>query len=124
MYEGPADSDRYLVVTEGSSDSSILKSSLPLVAPDVADFFSFIDMSENYPFTGTGNLFRFCQGLARIKIQNKILVVLDADTAGIETYQRIRKIPMPDNVRVACLPALDEFRRFKTLGPPESRKRT
>lgn len=117
LYEGLADSDRYLMVTEGSSDSSILKSSLPLVAPDVADFFTFIDMSENYPFTGTGNLFRFCQGLARIKIQNKILVVLDSDTTGLEAYQRILKISMPDNMRVACLPTLDEFSRFKTLGP-------
>ena len=43
------------------------------------DFFDFVDMTENYPFTGAGNLYRFCQGLARIRIQNRILVVLDND---------------------------------------------
>jgi hypothetical protein len=117
LHEGLADEDRYLIVTEGSSDSSILKASLPLVAHDVADFFTFIDMSENYPFTGTGNLFRFCQGLATIGIQNKILVVLDSDTAGLETFERIRKIPLPDSMRVVCLPPLDEFKTFKTIGP-------
>jgi hypothetical protein len=117
LYEGLDDSDRYLIVTEGSSDSSILKASLPLVAADVADFFSFIDMTDNYPFTGTGNLFRFCQGLATIRIQNKILVILDADTAGVETFERIRKIPLPASMHIACLPPLDEFRKFKTMGP-------
>ena len=117
LYEDLSDRDKYLVVTEGSSDTSILKASLSLVHPDVADFFNFIDMSENYPFTGTGNLYRFCQGLATIRIQNKILVVLDSDTAGLEALQRIRKLLLPQSMRVACLPRLDEFREFKTLGP-------
>lgn len=117
LYEGLTDQDRYLVVTEGSSDSSILKASLPMVALDVADFFTFVDMSENYPFTGTGNLFRFCQGLATIRIQNKILVVLDSDTAGLETFQRISRIPLPTSMRVTRLPVLDEFDLFKTIGP-------
>jgi hypothetical protein len=117
LYEGLADTDRYLIVTEGSSDTSILQTSLALVHADVADFFDFIDMSENYPFTGTGNLFRFCQGLATIKIQNNILVVLDNDRAGLEAFQRIGKISLPANMRLACLPQLDEFADFKTLGP-------
>jgi hypothetical protein len=117
LYEGLSDTDRYLIVTEGSSDTSILQRSLSLVHANVADFFDFIDMSENYPFTGTGNLFRFCQGLATIRIQNKILVVLDNDTAGLEAFQRIGKISLPASMRVACLPELDEFADFKTLGP-------
>ncbi|MBK9165896.1 MAG: hypothetical protein IPM24_00350 [Bryobacterales bacterium] len=98
-------------------DSSILKASLPLVAHDVSDFFNFIDMSDNYPFTGTGNLFRFCQGLAAIRIQNNIVVVLDSDAAGSETLQKLRKLTLPKNLRVMCLPPLDECRAFKTLGP-------
>jgi hypothetical protein len=58
LYEGVTQNDRCLVVTEGSSDSAILREALALVSPDVADFFEFVDMSENYPFTGTGNVFR------------------------------------------------------------------
>ena len=118
LYEGLGDAGRFLVVTEGSSNSSILKASLPLVAPDVADFFSFIGMTDNYSFTGTGNLFRFCQGLAAIRIQNKILVVLDADATGSETLQKIGKLTLPRNLRVTCLPLLEDCREFKTFGPP------
>jgi len=117
IYEDLLDSDRFLLVTEGSSDSAILSKSLPLVATDVSDFFYFIDMTNNYPFTGTGNVFRFCQGLARIRMQNNILVLLDNDTAGHDTYNRILKLDLPPKMRIATLPDIEEARRFRTLGP-------
>jgi hypothetical protein len=117
LYEGPADADRYLIVTEGSSDSSILHASLPLVEPDVADFFHFVDMKENYPFTGTGNLVNFCKGLAAIKVTNKIVVLLDNDTAGHEALQRLRALALPGTMRITVLPQLDELKHFATLGP-------
>jgi hypothetical protein len=91
LYEGLAETDQYLVVTEGSSDSTILSAALPIVESDVADFFNFIDMAENYPFTGTGNVLRFCQGLASIKIQNKVLVVLDNDTSGVDAFVEYKR---------------------------------
>ena len=116
VYEGLYDMDRFLIVTEGSSDSAILRKSLPRVAPDVSDFFNFVDMSDNYPFTGTGNLVRFCQGLAQIKIQNRILVLLDNDVAGRQAHARIRDLPLPLNMVTMVLPDLEEFRHVRTLG--------
>jgi hypothetical protein len=112
--------DRYLVVTEGSSDSAILRKSLDLAFPDVADFFDFIDMSEHYPFTGTGSLANFCKGLARIGIQNKVLVVFDNDTAGREAMDSLTDVPMPEHMRLTTLPDMDHLRRFRTLGPAGS----
>ena len=44
IYEALGVGDRYLIVTEGKSDSAILKKSLDLLHPDIADFFTFIDM--------------------------------------------------------------------------------
>jgi hypothetical protein len=117
IHEELPDSERFLIVTEGSSDSSILSKSLPLVASDVEDFFYFVDMTKNYPFTGTGNVFRFCQGLARIKIQNNILVLLDNDTAGHEAKKRILKLDLPPKMRVETLADIKEARHFTTLGP-------
>ena len=122
LYEGIDDPDRYLIVTEGSSDTKILKKSLHILLKDLADFFHFIDMSENYPFTGTGNLFRFCQGLSRIRIQNRILVLLDNDTAGVEAYRKIIKLDLPKNMKVMLLPDIDECRSFNTIGPSGENK--
>jgi hypothetical protein len=121
LYEGVSAGDSCLVVTEGSSDGSILRAALPIVAPDVADFFDFVDMSDNYPFTGTGNLFRFCQGLSRIRIQNRILVVLDNDTVGREAYRRISALDLPPRMKIGLLPELTVCRSVRTLGPSRTR---
>ncbi len=117
VFEPLADQSKFLVVTEGSSDSNILKTALPLVAPDVADFFSFVDMKDNYPFAGTGNLVNFCKGLAAISAQNKIVVILDNDTAGQEALQGLQNLKLPRSMRTVSLPYLEAFSRFPTLGP-------
>jgi hypothetical protein len=117
LYEPLPASKRYLIVTEGSSDTNILKKSLGIVAPDVADFFEFIDMAENYPFTGTGNVVRFCEGLAKINIQNRVLVVLDNDTAGCSAAQKLARLKLPAQICVMLLPELENFNRIRTLGP-------
>ncbi len=109
--------DRYLVVTEGSSDSAVLRKSLRLLFPDIADFFDFIDMSEHYPFTGTGSLVNFCMGLARIGIQNKVLVVFDNDTAAREAIDRLKDVCLPESMKLTTLPSMNRLKRFRTLGP-------
>ena len=78
---------------------------------------NFIDMAENYASTGTGNVLRFCQGVASIKIQNKVLVVLDNYTSGVDAFHRVQALSLPRNLRVTVLPTLDEMTNFRTLGP-------
>ena len=72
----------FLIATEGSSDTHILKHAFALMRPDIADFFRFVDMSDGYPFTGTGNLRNFAVGLAGIDVHNQVLFVLDNDAEG------------------------------------------
>jgi hypothetical protein len=117
LYEHLPASKRFLLVTEGSSDTYILKKSLGMLEQDVADFFEFIDMAENYPFTGTGNVVRFCEGLAKINVQNRVLVILDNDTAGRSAAQRLANLKLPSQIRVMLLPELEKCRHVRTLGP-------
>ncbi|MEZ5347352.1 MAG: HEPN/Toprim-associated domain-containing protein, partial [Pyrinomonadaceae bacterium] len=117
IYEGVDEKNQYLIVTEGSSDLFIIKQALELYAPDIVDFFYFVDMDENYPFTGTGNLYRFCQGLSSIKIQNKILVIFDNDTAGKENYDKSIDLSLPSNMKITQLPYMQEFDNFLCIGP-------
>jgi hypothetical protein len=117
IYQPLGDRDRYLVVTEGSSDGSVLRRAIELLRPDIADFFDFVDMSENYPFTGAGNLFRFCQGLARIRIQNQVVVIFDNDAAGREAEQKVRQLALPPSMTIVRLPHIAECEAFPTVGP-------
>lgn len=112
------DSDKILIVTEGSSDTFILKKTIDELFPDISDFFSFIDMQDNYPFTGTGNLFNFSAGLSKIKIQNKTMVIFDNDDTGRVSYNKcIERLDLLPNLKFYYLPVMEEFEKFLTIGP-------
>ena len=108
---------RFLIVTEGSSDAKILAHALRMLRPEIADFFSFVDMQEGYPFSGTGNLHRFCQGLMSIGILNRVLIIYDNDAEESARYVSTRRLRMPPNMRVMKLPDLPAFECFETIGP-------
>ena len=112
-----ATKEKILIVTEGSSDTDIIEKCINLLYSDIADFFYFIDMEQNYPFTGTGNLKNFVKGLSKINVLNKILVVLDNDTAGISVNNDIQKMDLPNNLKVVTLPYYKDFDNFKCKGP-------
>ena len=109
--------EKILIVTEGSSDSFILRKTLDSLYPDISDFFDFVDMEKNYPFTGVGNLYNFCLGLIRINIQNNILVLFDNDTAGVEKYELVASVNRPVNLLITKLPDSFDFSLFSTIGP-------
>jgi hypothetical protein len=110
-------SNRFLIVTEGSSDAGIIKHALSLLKPHLADFFYFVDMNEGYPFTGTGNLQNFTKGLISIAVQNDVIIVYDNDAEGVSSFNRTSRLNIPNNMRVLKLPDLPEFRNFNTVGP-------
>lgn len=112
-----APSDRFLIVTEGSSDAAIIRNALNILRPHVADFFDFVDMEEGYPFSGTGNVFRFVQGLISIAVQNKVLVLFDNDAEGVVNYKRCKELNILPNMRILKLPDLPVFETFSTIGP-------
>ncbi len=107
----------FLLVTEGSSDARIIKKALEIYRPHIADFFRFVDMEEGYPFSGTGNLHRFTQGLVSIGIQNSTVVIYDNDAEGVAKLNATKLLSLPPNVRVMQLPPLDAFTNFETIGP-------
>lgn len=117
IQQGLQNSDKYLIVTEGSSDSFIIKKAIEILYPEIKDFFYFIDMHEHYPFTGTGNLYKFSQGLASINIQNNVILIYDNDVAGIEKFNKTSEITLPKNMKVMHLPYHDDFKNFNTIGP-------
>jgi hypothetical protein len=116
-YCGIPKSRRFLVVTEGSSDSAIISRSLELLRPEIRDFFDFIDMSQNYPFTGSGSLTSFCKGLDKIGILNNVVAVFDNDTEGNVGFQNVERVISTPTLRVMTLPSLPEFEQFPVVGP-------
>lgn len=109
--------ETFLIATEGSSDVHVLQHALTLLRPEVQDFFRFVDVSESHPFSGTGNLAKFAEGLAKIDVQNQVLFLFDNDAEGVEANRRVSKLTLPTNMRGGMLPELDAFRNFPAMGP-------
>ena len=122
MLVKPLPRSEFLIVTEGSSDSKILEKALKLLRPDYAELFRFIDMEEGYPFTGTGNLFKFSQGLVSIGIQNQVIILYDNDVEGVSNYLATKKLSLPPNMVVARLPDHKYLKKMNTVGPHGKRK--
>ncbi|MFQ1741964.1 HEPN/Toprim-associated domain-containing protein [Aeromonas veronii] len=114
---GAIQKQKILIATEGTSDARIIRRVLDVLRPDVADFFNFIDVDERHPFWGTGNLVKFAEGLLRIDVLNQVLFVFDNDAEGVDAFRKLENLNLPSNMRAMLLPDLEEFRKFKTLGP-------
>jgi hypothetical protein len=113
-------SSRFLIVTEGSSDAAIIRHAFRLLRPHIIDFFDFVDMEEGYPFSGTGNVYRFVQGLISIRVMNNILVIYDNDAEGTANFERTKQLNLPINMATLTLPTLPAFKQFPTEGPDGS----
>jgi hypothetical protein len=107
----------FLLATEGTSDTHILKRGLSLIRPDVEDFFRFIDIEERHPFSGTGNLAKFAEGLVKIDVQNRVVFIFDNDAEGADAYRSLQRFSFPVNMRAMLLPDLDQLRDFPARGP-------
>ncbi|WP_411564214.1 HEPN/Toprim-associated domain-containing protein [Pseudomonas shirazensis] len=117
LFKNWTDDQTFLIITEGSSDTFVIQEAINLLRPDIKDFFTYIDMTEHYPFTGTGNLFNFYKGLAKIGIKNKCLIIFDNDTEGVEKHDKCQNISSPPSLVSMTLPALHDFESMETIGP-------
>jgi hypothetical protein len=88
-----------------------------MLRPGISDFFRFIDVSESHPFSGTGNLVKFAEGLAKIDVQNQVLFLFDNDAEGVAAQQRLSRLRLPSNMRGTMLPEIEDLRAFPAEGP-------
>ncbi len=108
--------ERFLIITEGSSDTEIIKRSMNTLKPHCSIFFDYINMKKDYPFAGTGNLANFIKGLIKINVLNKIMILFDNDTEGLSQYNKLQDLSLPNNIIVKTLPELDDMNNIKTIG--------
>ncbi len=113
---------KFLIITEGSSDTKIIKTAISCLRKDYEDFFQFIDVDKGQHFDGTESLYKFCKRLVSIGILNRVIFLYDNDAAGISRYEDTKKLSLPKNIVAAKLPDIPAFRKFDTIGPSGERK--
>lgn len=106
-----------VVLTEGSSDATVIREAMRLLYPAMVKYFSFIDFST-YDVQGSTNyLTHYLKAFIAAGIENRIIALYDNDSAGLAEIKNLKKISFPNTVRIMHLPDLDICNEYPTIGP-------
>ncbi len=106
-----------IVVTEGSTDARLLAHALRLSEPDLAASFSFLDFEGTSNPGGADKVVSLVRGMAAASVMNRIIAVLDNDTAGREAQRVLLQGQLPSHITVTRLPDVPYASRYPADGP-------
>jgi len=109
--------DKTLILTEGSTDTEILKRSIRLLYPHLEQYYSFVDFESSYIQGGSGALTNTIKAFIGAGINNRIIGVYDNDTAGNSSMKLLTKLQLPHNLRIIKYPHLSLATSYPTMGP-------
>lgn len=105
-----------VVITEGSTDARFLKDAIRIRQPHLQSyikFFDFVDGAEGSAAAGVRTLKSF----AAAGISNRIVLLLDNDTAARDAMRALKGAKLPDHYSVSHYPDIEIARSYPTLGP-------
>ncbi|WP_405480512.1 hypothetical protein [Streptomyces anulatus] len=117
LREETASTGPIIVLTEGKFDSRVLPRALKLVRPDIAGYFKFLDFDTTRAPGGTDKVVANLKSFAAAGVMNRVIGLLDNDTAGREAIKKLEGITLPKHYSACLLPDLDYASFYPTLGP-------
>lgn len=106
-----------IVLTEGSTDTRVLKDSLRLLYPHLSSYYSFLDFDTARVPGGAGQLASLVKGFAAAGIGNRIIAIFDNDSAARDAKRSLSQLRLPPNIAVLSYPDIELLRNYPTLGP-------
>jgi hypothetical protein len=116
-----ADKPKSIILTEGSTDSFILRETLRALFPHFHEYFHFMDFDSTKSAGGAGALVNNLKAFIGSGITNHIIAIFDNDTAARDALRGLENIILPSNIRIMQLPLLKLARKYPTLGPQGNR---
>jgi len=105
-----------IILTEGVFDRKVLIDSVSLLRPEIASYLRFLDTGYKTE-GGASAILKMLKSFAAAGISNRILVILDNDTAAREAISTIKNYRLPKNFGVVTLPIFDALKDYPTIGP-------
>jgi len=106
-----------IILTEGSSDSLILQESLAILFPHLVGYFTFFDFVGARAQGGASQLVHVVKAFAAAGIANRVIALLDNDTAAKDATRSLTSVTLPPNIAVLHYPDTNFLRSYPTLGP-------
>lgn len=106
-----------LILAEGSTDIAVFRATLPILYPELVDYFSFFNHAELSVDGGAVYLVKFLKAFAAANITNRMIAVFDNDTVGVHAFKQASALALPPNIIVTRLPDCETSRHYPTIGP-------
>jgi hypothetical protein len=104
--------EKIVILTEGSSDTSILEASLSILYPEMEDYFCFKDFPLSKAQGGVGELANSIRKFSGVGVRTKIIALFDNDTAGLEAAEKLDCENIPNNISILFLPELEFAKKY------------
>jgi hypothetical protein len=117
LVAGHPKNSKQIILTEGSTDASILRRALELLYPHLSDYYSFLDFESTKSPGGAGHLVSLIKAFSATGITNKVIALFDNDTAATDARRALAAVSLPRNISIRAYPNLAMLRSYPTLGP-------
>jgi len=94
------DFKKIIILTEGKTDTKYLKKTISLLHPHLKDNYHFMNFNELSLNGSASYLVHTIKSFIGSGINNKIIALFDNDTAGLGEINNLKKIKIPDNIKV------------------------
>jgi hypothetical protein len=106
-----------IVLTEGSTDATVLERAVSVLAPHLIGYITFLDFHGANAAGGTGPLLTTVRAFAAAGVVNRTIAFFDNDAAGRAAIRALERTRLPESLKVETLPDLKLARAYPTLGP-------
>jgi hypothetical protein len=107
-----------VVITEGTNDAEFLKTAIEIRRPHLANFVRFYDFGV--VAGGASVALNTVKSFAAAGVNNRVIVLLDNDTAAREALRGLRNVNLPGHYAIAHYPASDLAANYPSTGPTGS----
>lgn len=109
--------EKFLILTEGTSDINILRNSMKLLYPHLSDYYSFMDFGVSNASGSASSLVASIKSFVGAGIKNKIIALFDNDTAAESALRGLKETKTPSNIKILQYPQLQIAENYPTIGP-------
>jgi hypothetical protein len=105
-----------VVVTEGTTDAQILQAAIQIRYPHLLSFIRFFDFANGAEGSAAAGV-RTLKSFAAAGISNRVVLILDNDSAARDAMRALRGVQLPKHYSVLTYPEIELARHYPTLGP-------
>jgi hypothetical protein len=105
-----------VVITEGSTDAQFLQAAIRVRYPYLQSFIKFLDFADGAEGSAAAGV-RTLKSFAAAGISNRVVLLLDNDTAARDALRALRGANLPSHYSILHYPDIALACSYPTLGP-------